>query len=229
MGNMQKIETLRFYGEALMETLNLIYWCRVGLGVIAALLCVAGWALTNTLFATILQGSSLAIIFYIITYYVLKMRFIMKVEKTSKLFTQGIGAYFMTWIVTWILLLSLTVPTAAFTYSPSNPKVDNTVTFDPKASYDIKGYITKYTWIFVFSNGTEEVTAYCNYITETRYTWRFDFPNGTVSNQQETRNPILNYTFKVPATYIVYLYVTDNDGFMSSPQVVTLEVENVTG
>jgi len=119
------------------------------------------------------------------------------------LFTQGIGAYFMTWVVSWILLLSLTVPTAAFTYSPNNPKVDNTVTFDARASYDIKGYITRYTWIFVFSNGT-------------------------VSNQTETHNPILTHTFRVPANYTVLLYVTDNDGFPSSPQVATIEVENVT-
>jgi len=90
-----------------METLNIIYWSRVGLGVIAALICVAGWALTNTLFSSVIQGASLAIVFYIITYYILKMKFITKVEKPSKLFTTGIGAYFLTWIVSWILFYTL--------------------------------------------------------------------------------------------------------------------------
>jgi PKD repeat protein len=184
-----------------METLNLIYWCRVGLGVIAALLCVVGWALTNTLFATIFQGSSLAIIFYIITYYILKMKFITKVEKTSKLLMQGIGAYFMTWVVSWVLLLSLTVPTAAFTYSPkTNLRVGDSVAFDATASYDIKGHITNYRWIFVFSNGT-------------------------VSNETETASAFLTHTFKVPANYTVFLYVIDTDGFLSSPQVASMEVK----
>jgi len=103
---MQKSETWCFYGEAFMETLSLIYWYRVGLGVIAALICVAGWALTG-LFDSIFQGASLAVIFYIITYYILKMKFITKVEKASKLLTQGIGAYFLTWVVSWTLFYTL--------------------------------------------------------------------------------------------------------------------------
>jgi hypothetical protein len=147
-----------------METLNLIYWYRVGSGVAAALLCVLGWALTGTLFTSIIQGISMALIFYIITYYILKMKFITKVEKTSKLFTQGIGSYFLTWIVSWVLIISLTAPRAAFVYS--NPaRVNQDVTFDATASYNIKGYITSYRWIFVFSNQT-------------------------ISNQTETQNPI---------------------------------------
>jgi uncharacterized membrane protein YvlD (DUF360 family) len=96
-----------------METLSLIYWCRVGLGVIAALISTVVWvltagpALTGGLFSSVIEGISLAIIFYIITYYILKMKFITKVEKTSKLLTTGIGAYFLTWIVSWILFYTL--------------------------------------------------------------------------------------------------------------------------
>ena len=73
------------------------------------------------------------------------MKFITKVEKPSKLFTTGIGAYFLTWIVSWILILSLTVPTAVFVYSTVGPQ---TVRFDATASYDIKGYVVSYLWIF---------------------------------------------------------------------------------
>jgi hypothetical protein len=90
-----------------METLNIIYWCRVGFGFVAALICVAGWALTDSLFSSIFQGASITIIFYIITYYILKMRFILKVEKPTKLLTTGIGAYFMTWIVSWVLFYTI--------------------------------------------------------------------------------------------------------------------------
>jgi len=50
-------------------------------------------------------------LFYVITNYFLKQLFIAKVEKSSKVFTTGIGAYFLTWIVAWIVFYSLTHPT----------------------------------------------------------------------------------------------------------------------
>jgi len=49
----------------------------------------------------------MAIIVYILTHYVLKWKFIAKVEKPSKVFTTGIGAYFVTWIVAWVLFFTL--------------------------------------------------------------------------------------------------------------------------
>jgi len=83
------------------------------LGAAAALICTVVWALTAGpelrygLFSSVFQGASLAIIFYIITYYIIKNKFFIKVEKPSKLFTQGIGAYFLTWIVSWVLFYTL--------------------------------------------------------------------------------------------------------------------------
>ncbi len=50
---------------------------------------------------------SVAILVYIIAYYILKWQFMTKVEKPSKVFTMGIGAYFLTWIVAWGLLYTL--------------------------------------------------------------------------------------------------------------------------
>jgi hypothetical protein len=52
----------------------------------------------------------MAIIVYIITHYVLKWQFIAKVEKPSKVLWTGIGAYFLTWIVTWTLFFTLLNP-----------------------------------------------------------------------------------------------------------------------
>jgi hypothetical protein len=90
-----------------METLSIIYWCRACLGVVAALICVVGWVLTITLFSSIIQGATFAIIFYLITYYILKIKYLTKVEKPSKIITTGIGAYFLTWIVSWILFYTI--------------------------------------------------------------------------------------------------------------------------
>ncbi len=84
-----------------MKPLTIIYWSRVVLGVIAGLAC--------TLLGreSFLSGLSFGILFYILTYYILKTRFVTKVEKTSQLIMMGIGAYFMSLIVSWALFYTL--------------------------------------------------------------------------------------------------------------------------
>jgi hypothetical protein len=64
-------------------------------------------------FFTLLTGLSFAMLFYIATFYVIKLRFLGKVEKQSKLMTQGIGVYFFAWLVSWILVVSLMLPSAS--------------------------------------------------------------------------------------------------------------------
>ena len=89
-----------------MKPLNVIYWSRVGFGVVAALICVLlidVEEFTNPL----ISGMSIGILVYIITYYILKWRFMARVENPTKVFTMGIGAYFITWIVAWGLLNTL--------------------------------------------------------------------------------------------------------------------------
>ncbi|MFQ6064047.1 MAG: hypothetical protein ACE5L6_01090 [Candidatus Bathyarchaeia archaeon] len=84
-----------------MKPLTIIYWSRVALGIVAGLGC--------TLLGreSFLSGLSFGILFYILTYYILKTRFVTKVEKTSQLFMMGIGAYFMSLIVSWALFFTL--------------------------------------------------------------------------------------------------------------------------
>ena len=90
-----------------VKPLNLIYWSRVGFGIVAAIMCtiVGSYMGPSNL---LLNGMTIAILVYIVTYYVLKALFMTRVEKLSKVVTMGIGAYFLTWIVAWVLLLTVT-------------------------------------------------------------------------------------------------------------------------
>lgn len=88
-----------------LEPLKIVYWSRVGFGFFAALLsALLRLQQSENPFLT---GISLALILYIVTYYILKALFAIKVEKKSKLVTMGIGAYFLTWIVAWVLFNTL--------------------------------------------------------------------------------------------------------------------------
>jgi hypothetical protein len=51
-----------------------------------------------------MNSMSLAILTYLGSYFVIKRRFLTRVEKTTKLFTTGIGIYFISWIVFWVLI-----------------------------------------------------------------------------------------------------------------------------
>jgi hypothetical protein len=88
-----------------LKPLSVIYWSRAGFGILAALICLLlridkyAYPLTS--------GISMGLIIYILTYYILKWKFMAKVEKPTKVFTTGIGAYFLTWIVAWTLLTTL--------------------------------------------------------------------------------------------------------------------------
>jgi hypothetical protein len=102
-----------------MKPLKVIYWLRLALGIVAAFICI-GFALatgaipdidpTETFpmdISVFMNGVSIAIIFYLLSYYVIKWRFAAEVEKPSKLMTTGIGIYLLSWIVIWVLLYTL--------------------------------------------------------------------------------------------------------------------------
>ena len=95
-----------------------------------------------------------------------------KMEKPSKAFTMGIGAYFLTWIVAWGLFTSLLImpPIATFTYAPQNPVVGLTITFDASASNDPDGTIVKYDWNFGDETTGEGVTTTHTYTSPANYT-----------------------------------------------------------
>jgi len=53
------------------------------------------------------NSASIAILVYIVSYYVLKAMFGTKVSKPQKILTAGIGIYVLAWLVVWALLYTL--------------------------------------------------------------------------------------------------------------------------
>lgn len=100
-----------------MKPLMLIYWVRAGLGFVIGVLCAiyVYFSVQSELgsYYTLLTGVSFAMLFYIATYYLIKLKFFAKVEKPRKLATQGIGVYFFAWIVMWTLLVTLLLPSVS--------------------------------------------------------------------------------------------------------------------
>jgi hypothetical protein len=102
-----------------LRPLEKIYWLRLALGFVAATLC-AGYAVSANQIPIVVEGQQfevnyalffysmdIAIILYILSYYLMKPKFINKVEKPQKIFTTGIGIYFIAWLVFWALLYTI--------------------------------------------------------------------------------------------------------------------------
>ncbi len=91
-----------------MNPLTILYWTRFLLGIVAAALSAL---LTDFLQEfNLFNGISIALLVYIVSYYVYKAAFAAKVEKQSKIFTTGVGAYFLSWLVIWVLFYTLLNP-----------------------------------------------------------------------------------------------------------------------
>ncbi len=91
-----------------MKPLPIIYWTRVLLGVVAALISTVLTVVINDI--NLFNGLTVALLVYIVTYYFYKSIYGKKVEKPTKIFTQGIFAYFLTWLVIWIFLYTAFFP-----------------------------------------------------------------------------------------------------------------------
>ena len=87
-----------------MKPLALIYWLRAVLGLIAGAISTAITLLGGERgLNTFLNGLTIALVVYLISFYIIKAKYVTKVEKQSKIMTQGIGMYFFAWLVTWVL------------------------------------------------------------------------------------------------------------------------------
>jgi hypothetical protein len=91
-----------------VKPLVIIYCLRLALGIVAAGISTAVTALNDELSYTVfMNGITIALAIYLVSYYLLKAKFGTQVEKQSKLMTQGVGIYFFTWLVFWVLIYSI--------------------------------------------------------------------------------------------------------------------------
>jgi len=95
-----------------MKPLQTIYWLRLGLGVVAAILCaVYVWATgeisTEGNYIILMNSISIALAVYLVSYYAIKSKYLTLVEKPTKLMSTGIGVYFLGWLVFWVLFYTI--------------------------------------------------------------------------------------------------------------------------
>ena len=91
-----------------MKPLVIIYWIRVALSISAAAISAIVATLQNAAdLYTFVNGVTIALLIYLISYYALKAKFMSKVEKQSKIMTQAIFMYFIAWAVFFILFYSI--------------------------------------------------------------------------------------------------------------------------
>jgi len=93
-----------------LNPIVVIYWTRVALSIVAAAIgAVVATLFDAYSFNTFLNGVTIALAIYLVSYYLLKAKFINKVEKQSKIMTTGIFMYFIAWAVFFILFYSILV------------------------------------------------------------------------------------------------------------------------
>ena len=96
-----------------MTPLEKIYYIRIGLGILAAFACTAYGLATGTIsstvfeYTTLLNGITIMLVVYLLSYYIIKSKFMNQVAKPTKLMTTGIGIYILAWIVFWVLFYTI--------------------------------------------------------------------------------------------------------------------------
>jgi hypothetical protein len=94
-----------------MTPLKNLYVIRVILGIIAGVLSavLAFFSGTQTT-TTFINSITIALIVYLVSYYLVKAKFKNQIEKQSQILTMGIGMYFFTWLTSMIICFTFLYP-----------------------------------------------------------------------------------------------------------------------
>jgi len=86
-----------------------LYIIRVVLGLVAAALSAVVAVLLGNMtdLSTLFNSFTVALVVYLLTYYILKAMFKTKIEKQSKILSTGIGMYFFAWIAFFVLFYTI--------------------------------------------------------------------------------------------------------------------------
>ena len=152
-----------------MKTVNVIYILRVVFGILAGLL--AAFLVDLRFGDPLINGITIGLAVYLVSYYLLKWRFLNKVDKPTKILTMGIGAFFLVFIMVWVLFVTpfLSAPIANFTINITNPVVGGTIEFNGSTSDDIDGEVVKWIWNFGDDSTGDGVTSYHIYTSSGEY------------------------------------------------------------
>jgi len=86
-----------------------LYWVRVALGIAAgAVSAIVAFLIGNlTNYTTLIDAFTIALIIYLVSYYILKPMFKDKIEKQSKILNTGVAMYFFAWLPFFILFFTI--------------------------------------------------------------------------------------------------------------------------
>ena len=97
-----------------MNTITIIYWLRVAIGMATGAICavLSNFLITNSIIvedqiSVLLYSISLALLIYLLSFRILKTKFQNKVETPQKITMTGIGIYFISWIVFYVLVYTI--------------------------------------------------------------------------------------------------------------------------
>ena len=88
-----------------MTPITQLYWTRVVLGIIAGAISAVIVFLLKTPndITSLVNGFTIALILYLVTYYILKASFKDKIEKQGKILSTAIAMYFFAWLSFFVL------------------------------------------------------------------------------------------------------------------------------
>jgi hypothetical protein len=88
-----------------MTPITQLYWIRVVLGIISGAISAVIVFLLNTPndITSLVNGFTIALVLYLVTYYILKASFKDKIEKQGKILSTAIMMYFFAWLSFFVL------------------------------------------------------------------------------------------------------------------------------